>query len=147
MKKENRLKIINARYKIGEESFDMGFASVIGELKVEDKEGNIIYYTSDEFNGKPEFLKTKKSVLKMLADNDPDDEEKIQELLDNPINDVFEYEELLSKKEDPLYLVYKYLTYIVRADIKDVKKFIKETKGKYLDEIIIPKCDIEEDME
>lgn len=140
----SHLKIIDAKYKAGD---DIDFGTVIGELKVEDEKGNIIYYTNDEFDSCPTFLKTDKSVLDMLFNNNPEDEEKIQDLLDNSINNVFEYESLLSDKENPLFLVYRYLTYLVRSEKDKTEQFIKNTIGKYLDEITIPKCDIEEDME
>lgn len=106
-KEMSHLKIIDAKYKAGD---DIDFGTVIGELKVEDEKGNIIYYTNDEFDSCPTFLKTDKSVLDMLFNNNPEDEEKIQDLLDNSINNVFEYETLLSDKENPLFLVYRYLT-------------------------------------
>lgn len=143
-KEMSHLKIIDAKYKAGD---DIDFGTVIGELKVEDEKGNIIYYTNDEFDSRPTFLKTDKSVLDMLFNNNPEDEEKIQDLLDNSINNVFEYEPLLSDKENPLLLVYRYLTYLVRSEKDKTEQLIKNTIGKYIDEITIPKCDIEEDME
>ena len=112
-KEMSHLKIIDAKYKAGD---DIDFGTVIGELKVEDEKGNIIYYTNDEFDSCTTFLKTDKSVLDMLFNNNPEDEEKIQDLLDNSINNVFEYETLLSDKENPLFLVYRYLTYLVRSE-------------------------------
>lgn len=95
----------------------------------------------------PTFLKTKTSVLDLLASNNEEDQDKIQQLLDHPINKQFEYEEILSNKRSSLYLVYRYLTYLVRSEKEDTEKFTQETIGKYLDEIVIPKSDIEEDME
>lgn len=144
MKKYSHLKIIDAKYKAGD---DIDFGTVIGELKAEDEKGNIIYYTNDEFDGCPTFLKTDKSVLDLLFNNNPEDEETIQKLLENSINTDFEYESLLSDKENPLFLVYRYLAYLVRSDKDKTEQFIKDTSGKYIDEITIPKCDIEEDME
>ena len=143
-KEMSHLKIIDAKYKAGD---DIDFGTVIGELKVEDEKGNIIYYTNDKFDSCPTFLKTDKSVLDMLFNNNPEDEEKIQDLHDNSINTDFEYETLLSNKKNPLLLVYRYLTYLVRSEKDKTEQFIKNTIGKYLDEITIPKCDIEEDME
>lgn len=119
----SHLKIIDAKYKAGD---DIDFGTVIGELKVEDEKGNIIYYTNDEFDSCPTFLKTNKSVLDMLFNNNPEDEEKIQDLLDNSINNVFEYEPLLSNKENPLFLVYRYLTYLVRSEKDKTEQFIKK---------------------
>ena len=106
MKKYSHMKIIDAKCKAGD---DIDFGTVIGELKVEDEKGNIVYYTNDEFDSCPTFLKTDKSVLDMLFNNNPEDEEKIQNLLENSINTDFEYENLLSDKENPLFLVYRYL--------------------------------------
>ena len=144
MKKYSHMKIIDAKCKAGD---DIDFGTVIGELKVEDEKGNIVYYTNDEFDSCPTFLKTDKSVLDMLFNNNPEDEEKIQDLLDNSINTDFEYESLLSDKGNPLLLVYRYLAYLVRSEKDKTEQFIKNTIGKYIDEITIPKCDIEEDME
>lgn len=144
MKKYSHLKIIDAKYKAGD---DIDFGTVIGELKAEDEKGNIIYYTNDEFDGCPTFLKTDKSVLDLLFNNNPEDEETIQKLLENSINTDFEYESLLSDKENPLFLVYRYLAYLVRSEKDKTEQFINDTSGKYIDEITIPKCDIEEDME
>lgn len=144
MKKYSHLKIIDAKYKAGD---DIDFGTVIGELKAEDEKGNIIYYTNDEFDGCPTFLKTDKSVLDLLFNNNPEDEETIQKLLENSINTDFEYESLLSDKENPLFLVYRYLAYLVRSEKDKTEQFINDTIGKYIDETTIPKCDIEEDME
>lgn len=139
------LKIISAKYRIPEE--DYGFTPVVGEVELEDEKGKRVFYTNDEFDGMLTFLKTKNSVLDLLANNNEEDEEKIQELLDHPINKHFEYEEILSNKRSSLYLAYRYLTYLVRSEKEDTKKFIQNTVGKYLDEIAIPKSDIEEDVE
>lgn len=128
-KEMSHLKIIDAKYKAGD---DIDFGTVIGELKVEDEKGNIIYYTNDEFDSCPTFLKTDKSVLDMLFNNNPEDEEKIQDLLDNSINNVFEYETLLSDKENPLFLVYRYLTYLVRSEKDKTEQFIKKLSGNIL---------------
>ena len=68
-------------------------------------------------------------------------------MLENSINTDFEYENFLSDKENPLFLVYRYLAYLVRSEKEETEQFIKNTIGKYIDEITIPKCDIEEDME
>lgn len=144
MKKYSHLKIIDAKYKAGD---DIDFGTVIGELKAEDGKGNIIYYTNDEFDGCPTFLKTDKSVLDMLFNNNPEDEETIQKLLENSINTDFEYESLLSDKENPLFLVYRYLAYLVRSEKDKTEQFINDTSEKYIDEITIPKCDIEEDID
>lgn len=145
MKKYSHMKIIDAKCKAGD---DIDFGTVIGELKIEDEKGNIVYYTNDEFDSCPTFLKTDKSVLDMLFNNNPEDEEKIQNLLENSINTDFEYENLLSDKKNPLFLVYRYLAYLVRSEKEEAEEqFIKNTIGKYIDEITIPKCDIEEDME
>ena len=138
-------KIISARYRISEE--DLGFAPVVGEIELENENGKRAFYTNDEFDGMPTFLKTKTSVLDLLASNNEEDQDKIQQLLDHPINKQFEYEEILSNKRSSLYLVYRYLTYLVRSEKEDTEKFTQETIGKYLDEIVIPKSDIEEDME
>lgn len=56
-KEMSHLKIIDAKYKAGD---DIDFGTVIGELKVEDEKGNIIYYTNDEFDSCPTFQKMKK---------------------------------------------------------------------------------------
>lgn len=138
-------KIISARYRISEE--DLGFSPVVGEVEFEDENGKRVFYTNDEFDGMPTFLKTKTSVLDLLANNNEEDQDKIQELLDHPINKQFEYEQILSNKRSSLHLVYRYLTYLVRSEKEDTEKFIQETIGKYLDEIVIPKTDIEEGME
>lgn len=50
----SHLKIIDAKYKAGD---DIDFGTVIGELKVEDEKGNIIYYTNDEFDSLPDIFK------------------------------------------------------------------------------------------
>ena len=144
MKKYSHLKIIDAKCKAGD---DIDFGTVIGEIKTENEKGNIIYYTNDEFDSCPTFLKTDKSVLDLLFNNNPEDEEQIQNLLENSINTDFEYESLLSDKENPLFLVYRYLAYLVRSEKDETEQFIKDTIGKYIDEITIPECDIEEGME
>ena len=48
----SHLKIIHAKYKARN---DIDFTTIIGELKVEDEKGNIVYYTNDEFDSCPTF--------------------------------------------------------------------------------------------
>ena len=39
----------------------------------------------------------------------------------------------------------RYLIYLIRADWTEIKPYIAQTKGKYLDEIDIPKSDVEKE--
>ena len=58
--------------------------------------------------------------------------EKIQDLLENSINTDFEYENFLSDKENPLFIVYRYLAYLVRfekdKESKTTRKYQKSWK-------------------
>ncbi len=144
MSNQNHLQILQARYVISDESFEFGL--VLGELKVKTQENNIIYFTDVEFDSRPIFLKTKRSVLNKLSKEEAYDTDEMQALFDKKLNEDSEYESILSKKDDPYYLVYRYLTYLTRSEKEEADKFIIETTGKYLDEITIPLSDIEADM-
>lgn len=148
MENFNHLKIVSADYRIGDTGFamNMGIGLVVGEVQLQDAEGNTFFYTNDEYDSRPTFIKTKESVLEMLALENECDKDKIQELLERPLIDKYEYSEVLEDKNNPLYLIFCYLTYLVQADEESTKAFIQNTVGKYLDEIEIPMDEIIDDI-
>lgn len=148
MENFNHLKIVSADYRIGDTGFamNMGIGLVVGEVQLQDTEGNTFFYTNDEYDSRPTFIKTKESVLEMLALENECDKDKIQELLERPLIDKYEYSEVLEDKNNPLYLIFCYLTYLVQADEESTKAFIQNTVGKYLDEIEIPMDEIIDDI-
>ena len=148
MENFNHLKIVSADYRIGDTGFamNMGIGLVVGEVQLQDAEGNTFFYTNDEYDSRPTFIKTKESVLEMLALENECDKDKIQELLEHPLIDKYEYSEVLEDKDNPLYFIFCYLTYLVQADEESTKTFIQNTVGKYLDEIEIPMDEIIDDI-
>lgn len=148
MENFNHLKIVSADYRIGDTGFamNMGIGLVVGEVQLQDAEENTFFYTNDEYDSRPTFIKTKESVLEMLALENECDKDKIQELLEHHLIDKYEYSEVLEDKNNPLYLIFCYLTYLVQADEESTKAFIQNTVGKYLDEIEIPMDEIIDDI-
>ena len=140
MTTKNHLKIISASYKIDSASKAYNFSAglVVGEIQLQDQIGNTIFYTNAEFDGVPNFIKTKDSVIDLLTSQSKDNEEKIAQLFKNTLNNKVEYKDIILDKSNPLHLVYCYLTYLVCSKKETANKFIKDTINKYLDEIEIP---------
>ena len=143
MVKQKHLKIISARYVY----CDWMFSHVVGEVEIEDEKGKRYFFTDDEFDGMPTFLKTKTSVLDTLFEEKNDDEEKIQTILSKPYIQSNDYWEILDKKSSPNYQLFRYIIYLVTESVENADKFIKNTVGKYIDEIEIPKSETEIEKE
>lgn len=121
---------------------------VVAEAKVKDDNNEIFYLSLAEVDGFPNFFQTAESTYDMQVSQEMTDED-IDYLNDNYVdsdvegdyNNLFE----MTEEDEELLPLLKYLTYIVRADWDECKRFQEETKGKYVDEIEIPMCDLEEE--
>ena len=115
---------------------------VIAEAKVKSDDEEF-YMSLAEVDGIPNFFKTKESTYEMQLNQEMTDEE-VEVLQENYIK-TEDYEEILSNKDSEWYSLFRYLIYIVRSDWDECERFLKETSGKYLDEIEVPFCDLEEE--
>lgn len=121
---------------------------VVAEVKVKDNNDKVFYLSLAEVDGFPNFFQTTESTYDMQVSQEMTDED-VDYLNDNYIdadvegdyNNLFE----MTEEDEELLPLLKYLTYIVRSDWDECKRYQKETKGKYLDEIEIPICDLEEE--
>ena len=120
--------------------------SVIAEAKFKEDNGNTFYLCLAEVDGIPNFFQTEKSTYDMQISEEMDDDD-IDFLNDHYISVDGEYSHLyeMTEEDEELLPLLKYLTYIVRVDWEECERFQKETKGKYVDEFEIPKCDIEKE--
>lgn len=142
MKSNKHLKIVSAQYKIG----NCMMSNVVGEVQLEDEKGKIVFYTNSEVDSMPCFMKTKDSIIDMIVDEKEEDEERIAELTNNG-ESFLDYDDLSEMRKTTKYYIYMYLTYLVRASVEDADQFIKDTVGKYLDEIEIPEYHDEDEEE
>ncbi len=143
MKSNKHLKIVSAQYKLGNCPMT---SNVIGEVQLEDEKGKNVFYTNSEFDSMPCFMKTKDSIIDMLIDEKEEDTERIEELTNNG-ESFLDYDELTEMRKTTKYYIYMYLTYLVRSSIEDADQFIKDTVGKYFDEIEIPEFHDEDEEE
>ena len=106
---------------------------IIAEAKIKTRE-ETYYICLTDVDGIPIFFKTKDSTFDRQLSLEEDDDEFV-EMMNNCFIDTGEYEEILEKRDDEMFPLYKFLTYIVnRASEEELKLF----KGKYLDEVDIP---------
>lgn len=109
---------------------------MVGEVELEDEKGKRVFYTNSEADGFPCFIKSKKSVMETLLDNSDENDDAVIQLTNNA--DSMEYFELTEMRKSTKYYIYQYLTHLVVSNIEESDRFMKETVGKYLDEIEIP---------
>ena len=132
---------------IGEGGMACGPVSgpIVAEVKVREENGEIFYLSLAEVDGCPNFFKTEESTYNMQVFEEMTEEDA--DRLNEDYIPVGLYEEIfqLTEEDDEMFPLYRYLIYIVRADWDECKRFQKETEGKYMDEVEIPMCDLEED--
>jgi hypothetical protein len=117
--------------------------NVGAEAHVRDEEGKEYYVSLVEVTGIPNFYKSQDDILNELVDPDVNDQDRIDEL--NKLEmDAGDYDSIFAKKDPKWFPLYKFLTYIVRADQEEFDKYNGAKIGKYLDEMDLPKSDVEE---
>ena len=68
------------------------------------------------------------------------DEDEIEKINEHFV-ETGDYYEIEDNKDAEWFDIYRYLIYVVRADFDACDQFVAETKGKYLDEIMIPEAE------
>jgi len=140
-----KFKIENAKIEQISGGPDIGI--FVGEVELKPKSGKSVFLSITEADGCPMMFKTDHSVFDVLSDMG--DEDGIVELQDN--NLLYEsdgYAELFENRDEiECFEGVRYLVYLVRASWDNMEAFIKATKGKYLDEVEVPKADVEKDWE
>ena len=148
MPKTKQYQIVNARVEAYSGGPDAAMIVAEVELMPQTAKGKPVFYTLSEVEGMPAFYKTKESVFDILV-NPPEDESVLSDIANK--HTLYEGERYSDFFENytgiECYEGLRYLVYIMRADWDDTKAFIKNTKGKLLSEIEIPKSDAEEAWE
>lgn len=109
------------------------------------KKGKPIFFTITECDGMPMIFKTSTSVFDWWMDQDTysDELDKLQEA--GSLYGSDSYSDLFDDHDGiECFEGLRYLIYLVRASWEEMESFIAQTKGKFLDEIEIPKSDVEE---
>ena len=135
-----RFFIEEARYGVGDGGIACGpvDAPIVGEVKIV-VDGKRIFYTLAEACGLPNFYISDESYFEKFLDMDLDEDEI--ETINEYFVETGDYYEIEDNKDEEWFDIYRYLIYVVRADYDACDRFIKETKGKYLDEIMIPEAE------
>ena len=121
-------------------------AAVIAEAKVKTDDGEIFYASISEFEGTPMFFKVDRSTFDEQLDDASFTDEFIEFMNSHSLG-FGDYQEFYTDQKDhELYLVFKCLAHVVRADWNECRPFMEMIKGKYVNEIYIPTTDIEEEM-
>lgn len=117
--------------------------TVVAEAKVQEDGGNMFYMSLVEYDAMPNFYKSDESLYELHLNEDLDEE--ISDKLEGYIIASGEYDEFFEEPDEEWDTLFRYLIYIVRGEWDETKAFIANTVGKYLDEIDIPRSDIEEE--
>lgn len=124
---------------------------IVSEVKFESDKGTTFYTSLTEVEGTPMFFRTEESYYVGQVEEDygeKDEEEFYSELNAHSIGDFCDYEELFfalhyGEDQDEMFEIYKLLVYLVRSDWDETDDFSRKVVGRWLDEIIIPRTDLE----
>ncbi len=148
MPKKKQYQIVNARVEVLSGGPEPGIVVAELELLPQTAKGKPFFFTIEELDGMPAIFKTETSVFDWFI-NHAEHESDLIDLANNA--SVYEGESYADLFENhkgiECYEGLRYLIYVTRAEWKDLKSFIKKTKGKLLSEIEIPKSDAEEAWE
>ena len=146
MPKTKQYQIVDARVEVCSGGPDPSLLFAEVELMPQTAKGKPVFYTLSEAEGMPAFYKTKESVFDRFMDPNEND---FSDIVNNhTLYEGESYADFFENHRDiECYEGLRYLIYIMRADWDTTKAFIKKTKGKLLNEIEIPKSDVEEDWE
>ena len=141
-----RYRVMEAKCGIGAGGMACGPVAgpVVGEIKLADESGDEFYVCLAEVDGIPNWFRTDRSTIdEQLSDEAEDD--LYDYLNDNFMNTVGDYEDVFEDTDAELYQAYRYLIYLVTCEKEQEEPFIRSTVGKYLDEMVIPMSDAEEE--
>ncbi len=150
LEQHGRLFIVSARCGVGDDGIACGPVSgpIVAEVKVREEGGGEFFMSLAEVEGIPNFVKTPVSTFDFQKNMNMDPE-MLQLIRDNNIQfDDSVYSAVFEHPEYAYYDLYRYLIFLVRAGLDEVDEFLpKEEVNRYLDEIEIPKSDVEEEYE
>jgi len=117
----------------------------LAEIHLQDDKGESFYLTLTEAEGCPMFFKTEKSTFDKQSEYDNDDE-FYEELQEHAVAEYVSYDEVFEDSENEWFTVFRYLIFALQG-AEESEAFVKESIGKFVDEIDIPKSEAEEDWE
>ena len=122
--------------------------NVIGEIVLQDEDGNATYHCMAEVSGTLNFYESESSIYQGQIDEDFDNAE-FADLMESSFTEGYDsyydfYDEVNAMQ--PLSVtarIRKYLAYVVRADWPEIDRLKADTIGKLISDIEIPLCDAE----
>lgn len=144
--KDTKYQIVNAR--VDQASGGPDAPILVAEVELKPSNGVPFFYTVIECEGFPMVYKTEQSVFDWWMNPD-EHESELDDLQDaGPLYEGESYADFFENHEGiECYEGLRYLIYIMRASWDEAAAFIQATKCKNLDEIEIPKSDVEEEWE
>jgi len=118
----------------------------VAEAELQDENGNVFFLSLNEFSGIPSFFKTEESTFEKQCEYPSDDEEFFEFLGEHEIGGYSEYGELFEDKDGEWYAPLHFMVYVL-CGCEDVDAYLAEVKGKFIDELDVPKTELEEDWE
>lgn len=141
-----KCQIVNVRIEQLSGGPDIGI--IVGEVELKPASGDSVFLSIAEGDGCPMVYKTDYSIFDKLMDPDEHGDELDELEANNLLYASDGYYELFDDRENiECFDGIRYLVYLTRASWDDTEAFIKATKGKNLDEIEVPKSDVEQDWE
>ena len=126
--------------------------NVVAEMKIRNPEENsVLYYGITEVDGIPNFIKSEESFYDFQIKDDPDDEAGWQKVYDANVREYEDYWDIYDNLADPEaehsedVLIWKLLACFVRCPWEDVDGMKKACIGKFVEDIDIPVCDMEQE--
>ena len=140
-----RYRVLEAKCGVGVGGMACGPVAgpVVGEIKITDEDGDEFYLCLAEVDGIPNWFKTDRSTIEEQLSDEADEE--MYDYLNDNYADVGEYVDVFEDTDAELYQACRYLIYLVRCERDQEEPFIRSTVGKYLDEMVIPMSDVEEE--
>ena len=141
-----KYQIVNAR--VDQFSGGPDPAIFVGEVELKTTKGKPFFFTITECDDMPMIFKTDSSVFDWWMDQDTysDELDKLQEA--GALYESDGYSELFENHDNiECFEGLRYLIYLLRTSWEEMEAYIENTKGKFLDEIEIPKSDVEKEWE
>lgn len=142
-----RYKILDVRCDVVEMMLDW----VVGEVTLQNEEtGEVFYLLEDEATYMVSFYRTTKSYFDEYFKTGEEVDSLPEELLDSQefaVESSDEFFEALPDLDAETQLMYRYIFTISNLGWEDMEKLIAASKGRYIDEVELPKTAAEGDYE
>ena len=126
--------------------------NVVTEMKIRNpEEDSVLYYGLTEVEGIPVFIRSEESFYEFQMKDEPDDKAGWDKLNAATVSDYEDYWDLYDNMADPEaehredVIVWKLLAYFVRCPGEEVDGMKKACIGKFVEDIDIPVCDMEQE--